>query len=289
MIEIVFLLGLGLIWIIAATINDVKTREVPNWLNFSLIIFALGFRFFYSLFESVGNSFSLAGFNFFWQGLIGLAIFWILGNLLYYSRLFAGGDAKLMIALGPVLGISNSLRVNLQIYVLFLFLFLISGAIYGLIYSFYLGLRNYKKFKKEFVRQIKKHQNYVILVMFFGLFLIVLGFKQNFMFYFGILIFLIPYAYIYAKAVDEVCMVKNIPTSKLTEGDWLYKDVKIGKKSIKAKWEGVSNAEIDLIKKKFRKVWIRQGIPFVPVFLISFLILFYLYFFTKINLFSFLG
>jgi len=47
--------------------------------------------------------FSEAGFGFFYQGLIGLGIFFVLGNALYYGRMFAGGDAKLMIALGAVL------------------------------------------------------------------------------------------------------------------------------------------------------------------------------------------
>ena len=37
----IFLIILALIWLIFAVISDLKTREVPNWLNFSLIIFAL--------------------------------------------------------------------------------------------------------------------------------------------------------------------------------------------------------------------------------------------------------
>src|SRR4030042_2231394 len=74
-------------------------------------------------------------------------------------------------------------------------------------------------------------------------------------------------------------MIKNLEVSKLTEGDWLYKDLKIGNKTIKAKWDGLSESEIKMIKKKFRKVKIKQGIPFVPVFLISFIVLVWLYFY----------
>jgi len=66
MYEIAFLWILALIWIVFATVQDLKMREIANWLNFSLIIFALGFRFFYSLFSS-------GGFGFFYQGLLGLA------------------------------------------------------------------------------------------------------------------------------------------------------------------------------------------------------------------------
>jgi len=57
MLEIIFLVLLGLIWIIFAVVQDIKKKEIANWLNFSLIIFALGFRFFYSLFENSGYGF----------------------------------------------------------------------------------------------------------------------------------------------------------------------------------------------------------------------------------------
>lgn len=50
MFETVFLFVLALAWIVFATVQDIRTREIANWLSFSLIIFALGFRFFYSLF-----------------------------------------------------------------------------------------------------------------------------------------------------------------------------------------------------------------------------------------------
>ncbi|MBU2053223.1 MAG: prepilin peptidase [Nanoarchaeota archaeon] len=104
MYGVIFLIVLGFVWIIFASVQDLKNKEVANWLNFSLIIFALGFRFFYSLFYR-------GGFSFFYQGLIGLGIFFVLGNLLYYGRMFAGGDAKLMIAMGAVLPFSESFLI----------------------------------------------------------------------------------------------------------------------------------------------------------------------------------
>src|SRR3989344_7042849 len=133
MLEVIFLIVLALIWIVFASVQDLRHREVANWLSFSLIIFSLGFRFFWSLFN--GN------FAFFYQGLIGLAIFLFIGNLFYYSRLFAGGDAKLMIALGPVLGFSENFFTNLKIYSLFLIIFLFAGAFYGLAWSLFICLR----------------------------------------------------------------------------------------------------------------------------------------------------
>jgi len=266
MYEIIFLIVLALIWIIFASVQDLKKREIADWLNFSLIIFALGFRFFYSLFSD-GN------WAFFYQGLIGLGIFIVVGYLFYYGRLFAGGDAKLMISLGTVLPFSESFFTNLNIFIIFLLIFLFVGALYGLVWSFVLSLRNLEDFKKEFSRKFKATKKLVYLVMFIGLIIMAFGFVNNILFYFGVLIFILPYFQIYAKTVDEVCMVKKVNTKNLVEGDWLYKDVKVGKELIKAKWDGLSKSQIATIKKHKEFVLVRTGIAFAPVFLISFLIL----------------
>lgn len=274
MFEIVFLISLGLIWIFFASIQDLKTREVANWLNFSLIIFALSFRFFYSLFEQ-------NNFLFFYQGLIGLGIFFILGNLMYYGRMFAGGDAKLMIALGVILPYSKDFSVNLNIFLSFFIIFLFVGAIYGFIWSGVLAVKNSTKFKKEFSKQFIGNKLKIYLVMFFGIILMLMsfiGFIFELLFFMGVLIFILPYFYLFAKSIDEVCMVKKTKTTDLREGDWLYEDLRIGKKLIKARWDGLNNKEIKFIKKNNKFIMIKQGLPFVPVFLVSFLILVYLFY-----------
>ena len=273
MYEVIFLLVLAIIWIIAASVQDLKQREVANWLSFSLIAFALGFRFFYSVFN-VGSS------AFFYQGLIGLAIFFIIGNLLYYGRVFAGGDGKLMIALGTVLPFSESFWFNMNVFVLFLVVFLITGAIYGFIFSGFLALRNLRGFKKEFNKRIK--QSIIMMNVITAVAVIIIGsgfiMLNILIFALGVLVLIMPYLYIYAKSVEEACMIKKVAAKNLTVGDWLYQDVRIGKRTIKANWEGLSDKEIKLIKKHKKSVLIKQGIPFVPVFLNSFLVLIYLYF-----------
>jgi len=276
--EEVFLIILGFIGISFATIEDLKKREIANWINFSLIVFALGFRFFYSLF-------SLNNFNFFYQGLIGFAIFFVLGNLLYYSRVFAGGDAKLMMALGPILPLSSNLFGNFNIFIEYFLLFLVIGALYGILVSLILGIRNSRNFKKEFTKRVKENKNIIVLSLFFGILFLIIGFFNIFLIYFAILVFIFPYLYIGAKSIDEACMIKLVKPSELTEGDWLYKNIKVGNKLIKANWEGVSKQEINLLKKSGKKVLIRKGIPFTPVFWFSFLILVIL--FNKDILFSF--
>ena len=272
MYEVIALIVLAFIWIGFATIEDLRKREVANWLNFSLIIFAIGFRFFYCLFAS-------DSFSFLYQGLIGVGIFFVLHKLLYYGRMFAGGDAKLMLALGAILPFSDSFFINMRIFILFFLIFLVVGAIYGLSISFILGLKNFKSFKKEFFKLLKSEKKKIFLVMVLGLILMLFGFFESLLFGFGILVFILRSLYIYAKSVDEVCMVKKVESSRLSEGDWLLRDLRLGKRLIKAKWDGLSKEEIKLIKKNRKDVLIRNGIPFVPVFFFSFLFLVSIYFF----------
>lgn len=269
MLEVIFLIVLGFIWVIFAVVQDLRKREIANWLNFSLVIFALVFRFLYCLFSN-------PGYNFLYQGLLGFGVFFMIGNLLYYGKVFAGGDAKLMIALGAVIPFSGNFLININLALAFLFLFLISGAFYGIILSSVLGIKNRKRFVEEFSKEFKEKKNYFYISLIFGIILVILAFFQTFFLYLGILAFIAPYIYFSAKSIDEACMIKNISTKDLTEGDWLYRDIKIGGRLIEAKWSGLSKEEIDFLIKKKKNILIRQGIPFSPVFLISYTGLIYI-------------
>lgn len=264
MFELVFIFVLGLVWLVFATVQDLKTREVANWLNFSLILFALGFRFFYSLFES--------NWNFLFQGLIGFGIFFVLGNVLYYSRVFAGGDAKLFYALGAILPLDVLFMTNLLNFLYFIVLFLFSGAVYGMSFSLVLMKRNFKIFKKNFSVKFKKYNIYFLFSLFFAIVFLILGFFYLLFLFVALLIFIFPYLFVYAKSVEDCCMIKLVSYKNLREGDWLAEDVKVGIGKIKANWEGLSSEDIKLIRKYKKFVKIKHGIPFVPAFLISYLI-----------------
>jgi len=270
MLEVIFLFALGLIWIVFASVSDLKRTEVPNWVSISLVIFALGFRLFYCLFSSENIDFS-----FFYQGLIGLGIFIVLGNLFYYSRVFAGGDAKLMMALGAVLPISNSFMDNVWYFVIFLLIFFIIGTVYGLGWSVYLVIRRFKAFIHEYKVLFNKNKKRLCLSLLLGLIIILLGIYYSLLFYIGALIIIFPLFFIYAKAVDEAAMVRRVNVKDLMEGDWIYQNVKIGKRVILVSWDGLSSRDIKDIQKKHKSILIRHGIVFAPVFLISFIIFAY--------------
>jgi Flp pilus assembly protein protease CpaA len=266
MYEVIFLLALGGIWITFAAIQDIRKREVADWLNYSLIIFAIGFRFFYSLFSEQRA--------FFVQGVIGLGIFFILGNLLYYGKFFAGGDAKLLIALGAIIPVSQSFFRNIHYFSFFLISFLFTGAVYGVLWSLVLAKKNYSMFKHDFFKKIKSEKKSIAFSLLVGMIFLFFGifFRYYLFFAFSFLFFLLPYLFLFAKAVEDTCMIKKINTRILAEGDWLYKNVMVGKKLIKSKWDGLSGEEIRLLRKHKKEVLIRQGIPFIPAFWISFLI-----------------
>ena len=271
MFEVIFLWSLALAWLIFATVQDIRSREIANWLNFSLVIFALAFRFFYSFFAG-------GDFNFFLFGLMGFAIFFLLGNLFYYSRLFAGGDSKLMYAFGAILPIYSTVALNLKFFLYFILLFLLVGSLYGIVMSVIFGIMNRKKTAKEFKKQLRKNKVLFGILMVFSIALLLLGFLSMMFFYFGIFIFVYAYLIIYAKSIDDGCMVRKTKVSKLTEGDWLFEDVKIGGKVIKKTWNGLELKDIKLIKKHKKDVLIRVGIQYGPVFLISFVVMAILYF-----------
>jgi Flp pilus assembly protein protease CpaA len=272
----IFLIVLGMVWILFAVIQDLRKKEIANWLNFSLIVFALTFRFFYSFF---GNQ----GYDFLYQGLICFGIFFIMGNLLYYGKVFAGGDAKLMIALGAVIPFSKDLVGSLNISLMFFLFFLIAGALYGLAYSLVLGIKNRKLFGREFSKQFKKNKTFFYISLIAGIILIIFTFFDKALLYVAILIFIAPYIYFSAKSIDESCMIKKVNAKELSEGDWLYNDIKLKREIIKARWEGLSKEEITLLIKAKKDVLIRQGIPFSPVFLISYVALIVLFIVRNIH------
>lgn len=260
------LIILALIWIIGAILQDLKRREVDNLWNFSLIAFALAYRLSISIFS--------LDYWFILNGLIGLAIFFILHNLFYYAKLFAGGDAKLLMALGTILPLSFDWLVNLKLFGLFILLFLIGGSIYAIIWAIFLVVINWKLFCKEFLKQWKIYNKLFLIAFIFSLIWIIFAFwiNQVQLVLIGLVVLSFPILFVFAKSVEESCMIKNVDPRNVTEGDWLYKDITVSGKKIRSSWEGVSKKDLTLIRAKCRKkILIKQGIPFTPAFLFGFL------------------
>ncbi|HRZ85883.1 MAG TPA: prepilin peptidase [Candidatus Paceibacterota bacterium] len=274
MIELVITMFLiVLFWIIFAVIQDLKYREIANWLNFSLAIFLLAFRFFYSVFSD--------NYNIFLFGIIGLVIFTILGHLLYYARFFAGGDAKLFISLGAFLPFTLSWYTNFLICMVFLFGLFFLGGIYSMIYSGFLAYSKKNDFVSEFKKNFYKKEKWFFVSLVFALIFAISGFvfSEIMFFVLGGFCLLLPILFIYVSSVEKICLIKEIDADKLTSGDWLVNSIKLKDKTIEPNWEGVSEEDLDLIKKHYKKkILVKYGIPFSPAFLFAVIFLIVLYF-----------
>ena len=251
----VFLIGIGL-----ASFQDLKRREVDHWLVLLLMVFG----FAYMVFEGVFGGGSLVMV----LGVVSFLIMFVLMNLLYYGRVFAGGDAKLLFAMFIVFVGASLMEtlVNIGVFILFLML---AGGIYGLVYSLVLFGMNFWKIKEEFREGFKNvYLRYAVVA---GIVLFVFSYV-DWIFLAPAILFLIgPVLFVFGKAVENVVMVKSISAKDLREGDWLDEDIKIGRKVIKADWDGLSLEDIAVLKKRGRRVKIKNGIPFVPAFFFGFL------------------
>lgn len=137
----IFLFGLAFVFTLIASVQDLKKREVANWLNFSLIAFTLTFRAFYSI--------QTKDLDFFILGILGLGIFVCLAYLFYYGKIFAGGDAKLLMAYGIILPYKNYSSLFLMT-LLFVFILFLIGAVYSLIFSLSIVAKTNKNSEKNF-------------------------------------------------------------------------------------------------------------------------------------------
>ena len=254
-----FLFWLFFIGIFVASLQDLKRREVDDWLNLFLLFSGIAFIVYEAI--SLRDSSVVLQLGFF------LFLMFLVMNAFYYGRVFAGGDAKLLFAMTPlfIAGAFLSTLSNLGIFLLFL---MFSGAVYGLVYSFVLYFLNFKKVNQC----IKKEFNYVWLryVFLLGVVFFVLSYFNFFFLFLAIISFILPLLYSFSKSLEGVIMIKNISGKKLREGDWLAEDIKVGKKLLKANWEGLSLKDIEILKKK-KSVKIKEGLPFVPAFFIAFL------------------
>lgn len=272
--EFGFLFWVFAIGIVVAVLQDLKRREVDNWLNLFLLLVSFSFVFFRAIVEGDGSIVFHAGFV--------LVIMFVVMNVFYYGRVFAGGDAKLLFAMTVffVGGTFYASMVNVGLFLLFL---MFAGSIYGLVYSFVLYVEDFKKVNGK-IKGILFSRGSVFGVSVFGaiiasIFVMLLGFFE-FVFLligvFGVLIFLL---YVFAKGIESVAMMRVVSGKDLREGDWLAEDVVLrrvaGRRSqvasvIRADWDGLSLEDIELLKGR-KKIRIKEGIPFVPAFLVAFL------------------
>lgn len=267
---------LSLLALIYGSYTDIKTREIPDTLSFGMIF--------------LGISISLGASILFWSykpilsSVVGLAAGSAIGLLSYYTGQWGGGDAKVLMGLGSLIGLDLfTLSNGVPEFGLFMINLVLFGAIYGVLWLSGLAVKNWNIFRPEF-RELRRKRKIIrlriiILSAVFLFTIMVFAFNPEFIMIaivYILLLFLMIFLYLFVivKAVENTCLKKEIPIKKLTEGDWILEKVKLrnADKFIYTK-TGITAKGINmLIKSGKKKVLVKEGIPFVPSFLIAYII-----------------
>lgn len=271
MIADLLLVIIGLAGLLFGSATDLKKREVPDWMNYSLVAAGLGIRLINGL---VGND-----PGYFTSGLIGLAAMFIIGNIMYYTKQWGGGDAKLLIALGAIFATTPYFIETQYPFLLILFINIIFfGAIYGVLYGIFLAMKNKEKFVAECKKLVKTQaiRNLKLFILAFVIMFVISLFfdSQMLSIFIGIaaLFFIVmTYSWILMKSVENACMYKVIAIDQLTPGDWIVDQAIKKKYGIPAL--GIEKKQVEAIRNSgIKRIEIKEGIPFVPSFLVGFLI-----------------
>lgn len=262
----VIIFSIVIIYLLIASIIDVKTHLIPDWLSYSFIILLLAIRGFYAIFTQ--------DLMFFIWGLIGLLAAFLIGGLLYLTKQWGFGDTKLLLGLGIAFATPLVNKETILPLLPFLFLFfasIIVGFIYGMIYGIIIFIKNWKKaiikFKKIFLFPKLIYSFALILLILFVVTFLVNSPWKNFL-YIMILIFVLFYClWVFSKTVELVGMKKRLSINKIEEGDVLVKDVMKNKKVLIKKQRLTKKLIAKLKRNKIKSVMVRWGLPFAPVLL----------------------
>ena len=269
--------------LVTASYTDFRTREIPDWLNHGLLTFGLGASLLLSI--AFWNPLYLA------YSVLGMLVFLGIGYLMFYAGQWGGGDSKMLIALGAVIGLPFAFGTPYfdfrSFIVSFWFNLMLLGVVYATFWTFFLAFKNRKSVFVKLKAMLAKRAKTRLFFLFFAVLVLIAAFfsghpamKVLLASVSVVMVFLI-YATLFMKAVENVSMLKLVTPDKLTEGDWIVKDVILEGKRITGPSDlGITKEQISTLqsfhsKGRIKKVLIKVGIPFVPSYLLAFVATFF--------------
>jgi Flp pilus assembly protein protease CpaA len=270
MLETILIIVSITILIVAAYV-DLRILEVPDWLNYAGVAAGFGIHSILSLQQ--WNWWPIA------SSMIGFAVAFALACFMFYTGQWGGGDAKLLMALGALIGFEAdkfSFGTSFLINLVFI------GGAWGVAWSGMLAVKNLKSFWKTFssIRHQKPYARLRILSLVTVAVLIIAAFMLTEfkieLIGLAVMTYLLCYFTIFVKSVELSCMHRWVTPDKLTEGDWLVHAVKVGKQNLIPPRLGLEKQHVKLLKKlyaqkKIDKLLVKYGIPFAPAFLFAFI------------------
>ncbi len=279
--------------LVIGSITDLKTREVPDMLNYGLILLGFGI--------SLLASFIYWDYSYVLSSFLGFVFCFLFASVMFYAGQWGGGDAKMLIAMGSLLGlplstldslifIPTSFTVGSISAIPFLLLFLLciffSGGVYGGLWLFVLLVKYRQEFSSKYIVFFtdKKHRLSLALLHILSLALVVSSFfthtllLQLILFFIGMMMLILCHGFVAIRILEQIAFIKEIPIAKVTEGDWVAENVIVaGKVIVRKKDLGISREQLDELhalaaKKKIKTIPVRYGIPFVPSFLLAFVV-----------------
>ncbi|MCD6576180.1 MAG: prepilin peptidase [Nanoarchaeota archaeon] len=249
----------SLIMLTIASINDIKTREVPDFLSYFFIAIAIAIRIIWYIFSKDVSVLLWVPISF--AALAGFAY------MMYKTGQWGGGDVKIMAGIGILMCSFPGERI--PFFANFLLNTLFVGAFYGIAGIAILALKSHKKLKFNIYQKLS-------LIVSMGLIIAMFYTLPPAVAFLGAIVVISLTSLLFIKKIENKLMERYVPIDKLTEGDWLVNDIKLnGKVYVKKRNIGLTISDIKKLKKaksKIKKVKIKIGIPFVPSFLISLII-----------------
>ncbi len=242
------------------SITDFRKREVPDYINYSFILFAVLLRIFW-FFES--KDFRHLIFPVIWGGL-----FYIISLIFCHAKIWGGGDSKALIA-SAVLFSYFPMEGEIPFFVYFVVNVFFYGAVYSVFYCTIIALKNYKKLAVVFSKDNKLILAFILPWVLAMPLMFIFRDMSKIFFVFAVFINIT----LLLKIVEDEFFYKFVNSKELVEGDWIVNTIKINGKVVydSKKEPYVEKKHLKLLKNYGKKIKIREGVPFIPSFLIGLL------------------
>ena len=241
MIEIIIL---ALVGSAIAGLWDLKTTEVPGEIPILMCFGGGAYWYFQWITSGIAYPFIVSI-------LLGLVVLGI-GLLMYHKKAWGEADAWILAAIAFMVPLYTTGEVFFLDYI---FNFLIVAVVYMVLYSLIIGLKN-KSIFGLFAQGVKKRWFIVFPVLIVCATAAVMFPPMQFPSF--LLAFMVLF-WVYARVIENNVFKKQISV----------KDLKVGDVLLDEKWIGVTQEDIDRLRKTTENVTIKDGVRFVPVFAIT--------------------